>query len=193
MAQGAATESLQNLRGVGEITQRAIGGSGKPLPLRAGGIVKHGERLHANAFGGAHADHNVFEHRALPRRHAHAVGDEHIQVRMVFVKTADLLDAKTLADDAVRRAMRQLGQIKLPTKNRSVILLADTKTAKSDYKLAVAWCAAHKASIKDGYVFGGTSAVSQTVWNALVDSTKTTSKTVKVEQEKLQPTYTTGG
>ena len=35
---------------------------------------------------------------------------------------ADLLDAKTLADDAVRRAMRQLGQIKLPTKNRSVIL-----------------------------------------------------------------------
>ena len=35
---------------------------------------------------------------------------------------ADLLDAKTLADDAVRRAMRQLGQIKLQTKNRTVII-----------------------------------------------------------------------
>ena len=35
---------------------------------------------------------------------------------------ADLLNAKQIADDAVRRAMRQLGQSKLPTKNRTVLL-----------------------------------------------------------------------
>ena len=37
-------------------------------------------------------------------------------------RRADLLDAKTVADDAVRRAMSHLRQIKLPTKNRTVLL-----------------------------------------------------------------------
>jgi hypothetical protein len=58
-------------------------------------------------------------------------------------------------------------------KNRSVMLLADSKTAKSNYTLAPQFCKSNKAKITTAaYVFGGKLAVQENVWNALVNSTK---------------------
>ena len=61
-------------------------------------------------------------------------------------------------------------------KNKSVLLLADAKTSKSDYKLAPAFCKANASKMSNAYVFGGTSAVQAKVWNALVNSTKVMTK-----------------
>ena len=61
----------------------------------------------------------------------------------------------------------------LAGKLNSVLLLADAKTAKSNYTLAPAWCKANKAKITtSAYVFGGPSAVQAKVWDALVAATK---------------------
>ena len=56
-------------------------------------------------------------------------------------------------------------------KNRSIMLLADAKTSKSNYTRATSWCNANKVAINKAYVLGGTSAVQAKVWNALLMST----------------------
>ena len=54
-----------------------------------------------------------------------------------------------------------------------VMLLADSKTAKSNYTLAPQFCKANKAKITTAaYVFGGKLAVQENVWNARVKSTQ---------------------
>jgi subtilisin family serine protease len=57
-------------------------------------------------------------------------------------------------------------------RNRAVMLLADSKTAKSNHTRTASWCTAHKAQIKKAYVLGGTSAVSAKVWDALLAATE---------------------
>ena len=58
-------------------------------------------------------------------------------------------------------------------KNRSVMLLADAKGG-NHYANAVAFCTANRTKMSSAYVFGGTSAVNATTWNALVAATKWT-------------------
>ena len=58
-------------------------------------------------------------------------------------------------------------------KNRSVMLLADAKGG-NHYANAVAFCTANRTKMGSAYVFGGTSAVNATTWNALVAATKWT-------------------
>ncbi|MGI6221746.1 MAG: cell wall-binding repeat-containing protein [Coriobacteriales bacterium] len=77
-------------------------------------------------------------------------------------------------------------------KNRSVMLLADTKGG-NHYSNAANFLKANKPNIPNAYVLGGTSVVSAATEKALVDSTKTTRQTVVVEQVTVTPAYTAGG
>ena len=103
------------------------------------------------------------------------------------------MNANKLAVSTGQNWLDALAGAALCGKNGSVMLLADAKTAKSNYTLAPAWCKASRASIKKAYVLGGTSAVQAKVWDALVESTKTTSTKVECTEIPIQPAYTTGG
>ena len=87
---------------------------------------------------------------------------------------ANKLQPNNLAVTTGQNWLDALAGAALCGKKKSVLLLADAKTSKSNYTEATSWCSFYKSTstFKHAYVFGGTSAVQAKVWNALVDSTK---------------------
>ena len=85
---------------------------------------------------------------------------------------ANKLQPNKLAVSTGQNWLDALAGAALCGKNKSVLLLADAKTSKSKYTIATAYCKANKAAIKKAYVFGGSSAVQDKVWNALLASTE---------------------
>jgi hypothetical protein len=83
----------------------------------------------------------------------------------------DKLQPNKLAVSTGQNWLDALAGAALCGKNKSVMILADSKTAKSKYTVATGYCKKNKASIKKAYVFGGTSAVQAKVWDALLAST----------------------
>jgi putative cell wall-binding protein len=88
-------------------------------------------------------------------------------------KPSVVMKADKLAVSTGQNWLDALAGAALCGKNRSVMLLADSKTKKSNYTLARDYCKSNKAIIKtSAYVFGGPKAVQANVWNALVAATK---------------------
>jgi hypothetical protein len=91
---------------------------------------------------------------------------------------ANRLQPNKLAVSTGQNWLDALAGAALCGKNRSVLLLADAKTSKSDYTLAPKWCknSLSNKAFKNGYIFGGVKAVQPKVETALQNSTKVTTK-----------------
>ena len=87
---------------------------------------------------------------------------------------ANKLQPNNLAVTTGQNWLDALAGAALCGKKKSVLLLADAKTSKSNYTEATSWCSFYKSTstFKHAYVFGGTSAVQAKVFKALEDSTK---------------------
>ena len=81
------------------------------------------------------------------------------------------MKADKLAVSTGQKWLDALAGAALCGKNRSVMLLADTKGG-NHYANAVQFCKNNKLTMTSAYIFGGTSAVSAATENALVAATK---------------------
>ncbi|MGI6221116.1 MAG: cell wall-binding repeat-containing protein [Coriobacteriales bacterium] len=91
------------------------------------------------------------------------------------------LQANKLAISTGQNWLDALAGAALCGKNKSVLLLADAKTTKSNYTLASAWCKtafAKNTAFRQGYIFGGVKAVQPKVETALKTATKITTTNV---------------